>query len=181
LSLLFGCSDGENSRDFEELLTVIEEGENILEEQKAIYSQAYEDFRDCNGGQLLVSCEYLYLDWRIINMEILRTYKEDLVPIRARLFAIPPSEGNPAITEARNAFIDHIDAWQDSMRKRLERKPSEYLEFLMEVVERGSGTFWISVENNVNETFKTVCKELGNAQPNRNEMFQDRIIDICYD
>ena len=177
---LFGCSRNaeETSETFNSLLTIIEEGEEILESGKAKFSLAEKDFLDCLVSQTKtnsIECaeEMLYLD--SVYDETLKSY--DFQSLIARMNALRLVD-NESATQARDAFVQHLDAWRSTISDLKYSLPN------LEELYKHEWSFldkWdeIGQESTINGSFQETCSSLGNAQPENSDEFAQRIIDIC--
>ena len=179
------CSNGSGGETdnslFEELLTLVEEGEAVLE------SEYRDSFDEAHG--LFLSCADDYNWWspschelRDLNAERSEAFLEEIYntfpSIRARIFALPPTYDNPAVTRAKDAYIAHLDAWQEIIRFYLRAYSAANQEELVSISEEQSVSLLI---DEITATFRNLCRELGNAQLERNESLEERIVDICDD
>ncbi len=177
---LSGCgSFGGESRTFESLLVMVEEGESVLEAAKPRWTPLRDDFLKCLAeiNSRVDNCE----DERESLASEFDTTLEafEFSELKAELQALRLTD-NPEASRARDAFVRHLRAWQEYISDMRNSMPTQNQIYQrdFEFVETWRA-IWSSEE--INNTFDELCSGLGNGQPANSDEFTVRIVDICND
>lgn len=177
--VLVGCGTQSNSdskqesEQFESLLVLVEEGENILETTKLEWLPAQDALLRCAASSS-------FCEWERSRFEdALTSAREafDFQGLSAQLQSLRLTE-NLEASRARDSFVKHLRAWRES------------IEIFLAAVRQSSPDSVQSAElldrfrengNLIQESFDNTCSGLGNAQPAGSDLFKARIVDICDD
>lgn len=177
---LSGCGGfGEESRTFESLLVMVEQGESVLEAAKPRWIPLRDDFLEC-----LAEIDSPFDDCKAERESLVSEFDATVVffefrELKAELQALRLAD-NPEASRARDAFVKHLRAWQEYISDMRNSMPTQN-----QIYERDFGfietwrAIWSSKE--INNTFDELCSGLGNGQPANSDKFTARIVDICND
>lgn len=180
LLTLSGCGGSHYPKTFEGLLGRIELAENRLEEGKTIYSPKELNLASCmnSNSASMWNCE----DERLVldNAYFDLSKKWDFAAAKAEMQSLRLPGSQSEIAMARDAFIDHLEAWTDQLIGKSRALPRSMFNenARAQAIKRLEAAL---AESPITETFNRACSGLGNAQPNESEEFRLRIVDICDD
>jgi hypothetical protein len=180
VSQLCGCTQrgDDESRVFDSLLLLVEEGEMVLENAKESWTPVQRDFLECVSQ---MSVGTFACEGELTKLE--NEYDEALASfsfnsLRAELQSLRLTSYEDA-SQARDAFVEHLRAWRDYISELRFLLPSNSDLFI------GDYSFaqaWADVSTSeISRTFDETCSSLGNGQPSDNDEFAIRIVDICDD
>ena len=175
IELLMERSDN----DFEELVSLIEEGEALMEERgKDIWRPKMDALFSCETASKCANAIEAF-DSTLEN--VVSDWWDEMPGLMARLASLNLSSAHPDASRARDAFLDHLRGWRNYKTEESLLFPS------LEQLEQDTSLYfaWLDWDDSshrdiITETFDDVCTGLGNSQPGHGS-YRERIIDICDD
>jgi hypothetical protein len=165
------------------LFSLIEEGESILERGIEKTMRWEKSLIDCVSKERMSNsvCEFDRSELSDAYAQVAEDW--DFDALQAEMQSIRFGDGQSESSRARDAYVDHLDAWNAYLVERLRNLPSE-TEFVgLQADKKVSVWYEIIADGDaaISRTFKESCSALGNAQPSNSDQYKARIIDLCDD
>lgn len=178
--MLVGCgkSEAAESKEFESLLVLVEEGEAVLETGMTKWKGVLNDFVNCLSE--MEGLSFLCEDHRADLESVLKSTsdKYQLQELRARLQSLRLTDNEEA-SQARDAYVKHLRAWYEYVLAFQTATPTASE---LSKNDLSFATKWSEISmDEIVATFDETCSALGNGQPTNAEEFASRIIDVCDD
>lgn len=179
IELLMERSDN----DFEELVSLIEEGESLLEEDgKGVWEPKFKALiSSCEHNMSTLDCAMSVGAYDSALEKALSTWDDEMPLLHARLLSLNLSSEHADASRARDTYLKHLNLWRDQLAEESFHFPS------MDSFQADQGALeaWAEWVMNVdfeeiNDTHDGTCTGLGNSQP-KDDSYRERIIDICDD